>query len=99
MQIAQERVERDEGIDRREPMTGPCAEMNLRQVIGQGGKILCLREFWHEGHATGEIEAARMIAAADLVGLARGLHQDVATMRADVGQATQGASGMASAEQ
>ena len=51
-------------------------------------------EFRHESHASGEIEAPRVVAAADVIGGAGRLDQDIPAMGADIRQATQGAVGV-----
>ena len=53
-------------IDRRERMTRPRRERHLRQIVGGRGEFLRVLELRHEGHAAGEVEAPRMVAAADL---------------------------------
>jgi hypothetical protein len=58
-----------------------------------------LLEARHEGHAAGEVEAARVVAAADLLGAARRAHEQVAAVRADVRQAAQRAVAVAREQQ
>ena len=65
------------------------AKGTARQVVGRAGEVLRALEARHEGHAAGEIEAARVVAAADLLGPAGRAHQQVAAVGADVGEAAQ----------
>ena len=93
--VAEEGFERRRGRERGERLPRERAERNARQMVRGSGEVLRLLEAGHEGHAAREIEAPRVVAAADLLGPAGPVHQDVAAVRADVRQAAQLAGGVA----
>src|SRR5208282_4874622 len=89
-QITQKRFQRGDRVERDEAVIGPGSEWYLRQVVGCRGEVLRLPELRHERHVPGEIEAARVVAAADLLDLGAWLaYQDVAAMGTYIRQAAQ----------
>jgi hypothetical protein len=87
--IAEEIGERRGRLQRDEAMPRPGIQRDLREVVLARGKISRVPELRHERHATGEIEAARVVAATNVRAAARRVHENVAAMRADVGKAPQ----------
>ena len=88
--VAQERVLVLAGIDsaRSHDYRG-AANVNARQIVARRGKVLRLLEFRHERHAPGQVETSRVVSTSDLACRAGCSYQDVAAVRAHIGEATQ----------
>ena len=67
VRVAEEGVERRGGIERGECLARPLARTRPAAGRRRAREILRLVELGHEGHAAGEVEAARVVAAADLL--------------------------------
>jgi len=87
--LGEEGVERRRRCERCEALPRERAERNARQVIGRRRERAGTVEARHERHAPGEVEAPRVVAAADLLGVAGRMDEHVAAVRADIGETSQ----------
>jgi hypothetical protein len=76
-------------------MLGPFTQAQLRQVVGFGREVARALEARHEAHAAVQFEAARVVAAANVLGAAGPIDQALGAVRAHIAQAAQRALGIA----